>query len=41
MQRGVELVEAHTLESESAAGGVFQKLGFESKYRGLLLTRPT
>ena len=41
MQSGVELVEAHTLESETAAGGVFQKLGFEPKYRGLLLTRPT
>ncbi len=41
MQSGIELVEAHTLESEPAAGGVFQKLGFEPKYRGLLLSRPT
>ena len=41
MQSGIELVEAQTRESESAAGGVFQKLGFELKYRGLLLTRST
>ena len=41
MQNGIEVVEAQTRESESAAGGVFQKLGFEQQYRGLLLTKPT
>ena len=41
MQSGIELVEAQTRESESAAGGVFQKLGFEPKYYGLLLTQST
>ena len=40
MQDGTELVEAQTRESESGVGKVFQKLGFEPKYRGLLLTRP-
>ena len=38
-QNGIELVEAQTRESEAGVGGVFQKLGFEPKYRGLLLTR--
>ena len=39
MQDGIELVEAQTRESESGVGKVFQKLGFEPKYHGLLLTR--
>ena len=39
MQDGIEHVEAQTRESESGVGRVFQKLGFEPKYHGLLLTR--
>jgi hypothetical protein len=40
MQEGIELVEAQTRESDSAACGVFEKVGFEKKYHGVLLSKP-
>lgn len=39
MQEGIELVEAQTLESDSAARGAFEKVGFEKKYHGVLLSK--
>ena len=38
MQDGIELVEAQTRESETAAGGVFEKNGFEKCYFGTLMS---
>lgn len=40
MQEGIELVEAQTHESDSAACRVFEKVGFEKKYHGVLLSKP-
>lgn len=40
MQQGVGLVEAQTRQSDAAAIGVFQKLGFEEVSRGLLMSFP-
>ncbi|MEL7499701.1 MAG: GNAT family N-acetyltransferase [Planctomycetota bacterium] len=39
MQQGVEYVEAQTLASETAAIGVFEKLGFEHVDEGVLLSK--